>query len=262
MEDIVDGAAAPMRLAVMEPGFMGAVERSPLRHYPFDHIYMEDIFDVEIYAALLKAMPDRRFYHELSHRDAMRTDGTSTRLRLYLYPELLWRLPAAQRQAWMPIAKALCSKELQAAFKRKFRTALEERFEKPAERIRLYPVPILLRDQPGYRIGIHSDVGSKAITAQFYLPRDESQRHVGTIFHEGESGKLADKTTQLAFMPATGYAFPVALTKSWHSAPLVTESDGERVSMMVTYYVADRIDEWILRRLRRAALLFGLHPKG
>ena len=192
----------------------------------------------------------------------MRTDGSSTRLRMYLYPELLWRMPVEQRRVWMPVAQALCSKELQEAFKRKFRTALEQRFGKPVERIGLYPVPILLRDQPGYRIGIHSDVRSKGITVQFFLPQDESQRHIGTIFHEGESGDSAERTTQLPFVPATGYAFPVAITKSWHSAPLTTEADGERVSMMVTYYVADRIDAWILRRLRRAGLLFGLHPRG
>jgi hypothetical protein len=247
---------------VMEQELTAAAERSALRQYPFDHIYMENVFDPESYSALLDAMPDRRFYHELSHRDAMRTDGSSTRLRLYLYPELLWRLPARQRRVWMPIARALCSRKLQEAFKRKFRTVLEQRFGKPAERIGLYPVPILLRDQPGYRIGIHSDVKSKAITVQYYLPIDESQRHIGTVFHEGETGDMAEKATPLPFMPATGYAFPVALTKSWHSAPLTTEADGERVSMMVTYYVADRPAAWILRRLRRAALFFGLSPKG
>ena len=70
--------------------------------------------------------------------------------------------------------RALCSRQLELAFKRKFRRTLEERFGKPAEKIGVYPIPILLRDQPGYRIGIHSDVAKKAVTVQFYLPRDES----------------------------------------------------------------------------------------
>ena len=58
---------------------------------------------------------------------------------------------------WLPIARALCSPPLEDAFKRKFRAALEERFGKPVERHRPVSVPILLRDQPGYRIAIHSD---------------------------------------------------------------------------------------------------------
>ena len=96
---------------------------------------MEDVLDRQSYDALLAAMPDRRFYHDLKHRDAVRKDGTSTRLRMYLYPELLARLPAEQKRMWMPIARALCSRQLELAFKRKFRRALEERFGKPAEKI-------------------------------------------------------------------------------------------------------------------------------
>jgi len=248
--------------ATVEHALVAAVERSELRDYPFDHIYMEQVLDPGDYESLLAAMPDRRFYHELSHLDAMRADGSSTRLRMYLYPELLWRLPAEERRAWMPVARALCSRRLEEAFKRKFQRTLEDRFGKPVDRIRVYPIPILLRDQPGYRIGIHSDALSKAITAQFYLPRDGSQRHIGTIFHEGGDGTPAERTTQMPFMPATGYAFPVSEQKSWHSAATTTPTDGERASMMVTYYASDNLPMWLKYRLRRVGLLFGLHPKG
>jgi len=245
----------------VEAAFVTAVDRSPLRHKPFDHIYMDHVLDAPAYAALLAGMPDRRFYHELLHKDAMRADGSSTRLRMYLYPELVRQLPAEQRRVWMPVARALCSEQLQDAFKRKFRGALEERFGKPIERLGLYPVPILLRDEPGYRIGIHADVASKAITVQFYLPSDESQKHLGTIFHAGQSGEPAERSVQMQFLPSTGYAFPVASTKSWHSAANARESDGERVSMMVTYYLDESLGERITRRLTRAKLLFGIHPR-
>ena len=257
-------AAAPRKsrpAEAVEQQLVVAVERSELRQHPFDHVYMEDVLDSSSYEALLAAMPDRRFYHDLKHRDAVREDGSSTRLRMYLYPELLTRLPADQKKVWLPLARALCSRKLEAAFKRKFRTALEERFGKRAERIGFYPVPILLRDQPGYRISIHSDVPKKAITVQFYLPRDGSQRDIGTIFHESDHGEGADRTSQMPFMPATGYAFPVSLTKSWHSAATSTERDGERVSMMVTYYVADSPLRRLYWRIRRALLSLGIHPE-
>jgi hypothetical protein len=247
--------------SLVESEFVAAVDRSELRKRPFDHIYMEGLFDPQTYQEMLAAMPDRRFYHELRHRDALRADGTSTRLRLYLYPELLWRLPPKQRRVWLPIARALLSRRLEDAFKRKFRPALEERFGKPVEKIRVYPIPILLRDQPGYKISIHSDVPTKAVTVQFYLPPDASQQNIGTIFHEGDKGAKASKTTQMSFMPATGYAFPVSLTKSWHSAAQTTDADGERVSMMVTYYVADSLNTWLKYRLRRVLYSFGWHPE-
>ena len=246
----------------IETSFVSAAERSELRHAPFDHVYMENVFDRSDYQALLDSMPDRQFYHELVHLDAMRSDGSSTRLRMYLYPELLRKLPGEQRRVWRPIAKALCSPRLERAFKRKFRAALEERFGKPVDKLRIYPVPILLRDQPGYRIGIHADSPNKAITVQYYLPRDESQRHIGTIFHEGETGPAAGRTTQMQFLPSSGYAFPVSLTKSWHSAATTSPEDGERVSMMVTYYVTDGLSAWLKYRLRRIGLWFGVHPAG
>lgn len=258
MDQIVQSLSLPGDSA--EADLVAAVERSVLRHRPFDHIYMEDVLNPASYAALLAAMPERRFYHELVHHDALRADGSSTRLRMYLYPELLWRLPARQKRVWMPIARALCSERLLDALKRKFRIALEGRFGKPVERIGLYPVPILLRDQPGYRIGIHADAPTKAITVQFYLPGNESQRHLGTIFHEGESGDAAERTERLPFLPATGYAFPVAESKSWHSAVTSEAGDGERVSMMVTYYVDDDLGDRLTRRLTRAGIFFGIHP--
>jgi hypothetical protein len=245
----------------VEQQFVAAVDRAKLRKKPFDHIYMEDVLDAGTYKALVEAMPDRRFYHDLMHQDAVRKDGTSTRLRMYLFPELLGKLPEQQKRAWLPVAQALCSPELQKAFKRKFRAALEERFGKPAEKIGMFPIPILLRDQPGYRIGIHSDVPKKAITVQFYLPKDESQRDLGTIFHESNTGPGAEKTTRMRFLPSSGYAFPVALTKSWHSAVTATDRDGERVSMMVTYYVADSFARRVYWKARRALLSLGIHSK-
>jgi hypothetical protein len=252
-------AKATAAAAPVEQQIVAAVDRSKLRKKPFDHIYMEGVLDPGTYEALLAAMPERPHYHDLKHHDAVRKDGSSTRLRMYLYPELLRKLPEEQRRVWLPVAEALCSKELELAFKRKFRRALEERFGKPAETIGVYPIPILLRDQPGYRIGIHSDVKKKAITVQFYLPADELQRHVGTIFHESNQGAGAERTTQMPFMPSSGYAFPVSLTKSWHSAATTTAEDGERVSMMVTYYVADSLPRRLYWIARRALLSLGIH---
>lgn len=244
-----------------ERQLVAAVERSEICHQPFDHIYIGDVVEAHTYEALLAALPDRRSYRELRHRDALRPDGTSTRLRMYLFPELLKRLPENQRRVWIPVARALRSRALETAFKHKFRVPLEQRFDKPVEKIGLFPIPILLRDQPGYRIGIHADKNTKAITVQFFLPRDESQRGIGTIFHEGSSGIAAARTTQMPFMPATGYAFPVSLTKSWHSAATTTQSDGERISMMVTYYIADNFAARLYWQARRVLLSLGIHPE-
>ena len=261
MQLVLQRGTAPLASHTVTQALVSAVQRSPLGDYPFDHVFMEEVFPQETYRALLAAVPDRRYFRELHHRDAVRADGTSTRLRMYLYPELLRRLPPKERRAWMPIGRALCSKQVENAFKGKFQTALEQRFGKALQQISLYPVPVLLRDQPGYRIGIHCDVPTKGITVQFFLPGDSSQRHLGTIFHEGDSGEASERQLQMPFLPDSAYAFPVSQT-SWHSASRTTERDGERTSMMLTYYVTEELPLWLNNRLRRIGLFFGVHPKG
>jgi hypothetical protein len=262
MQMLADSAATFDRPETIAQRLASVVDRSPLGEHPFDHVYMEELFAPDVYRAMVTQLPAASHFHQLVHRDALRPDGSSTRLRMYLYPELLRELPDDARKVWVPVAEALCAPELELAFKLKFSSALEQRFNKRVDQIRLYPIPILLRDAPGYRIGIHADVPSKAITVQFYLPPDESQRGIGTIFHDGRDGDAADRTIQMPFMPSTGYAFPVSGTKSWHSAAQTTESDGERVSIMLTYYVAEEPLRLLKLRLRRSALRFGIHPKG
>ena len=84
--------------AMTPPSGLGAqlarsVAQAPLQTQPFEHIYMENVFTPVFYREMLANMPDTRSFHELRHKDALRPDGTSTRLRLWLWPELLRRLP-------------------------------------------------------------------------------------------------------------------------------------------------------------------------
>ena len=237
------------------------VSQSPLRSTPSDHIYMENVFSAEFYRELLEKFPPNAYFHHLYHHDAVRPDGTSTRQRLYLYPEGLWRLPSAQRAIWRKVASALCSDTLEMAFKRKFQTALEDRFKRPVEQIPLYPVPILVRDLPGYRIGIHADALTKAITVQFYLPKDASQVHLGTVFHTNRKNDGTDQPVAMQFLPSTGYSFAVRRKESWHSVPQTTEADGERRSIMLTYYVDEAPEARRTRRMQRLGIFFGRYPK-
>lgn len=223
--------------ATPELDLVPVVERAILRTRPFDHVRLENIFSPDLYGRMLENFPAAENFHPMHHPDALRADGTSTRLHLYLRPEKLSRLPDRQRLVWSTIGAALCSPELEAAFKRKFRTALEDRFRREAERIPLRATPILVRDLPGYHIRIHADVPTKAITVQFYLPRDASQAHLGTVFHTSRRDDGTDQPVAMQFLPASGYAFPVRQKESWHSAPMTTEADGERRSIILTYFV-------------------------
>ena len=252
---LIDAAAGDGRL-----GLAKRVDDTELTTKPFDHVYLRDVVPSTLYATLLGRLPATNRYRELRHRDALRPDGTSARRKFYLFPEHVMLLPAEQRNFWLPVARELRSRGLQDAFKRRFRVALERRFGKSIDALSFYPVPMLLRDFGGYRIGIHGDSMSKAITVQIYLPPDGSQAHLGTLLHEGRNGDAASRIVPLAFLPATGYAFPVIRHESWHSVAQTSEADGERNSLMLSYYVQDRPSDWIIERLKRLwlFLVYGL----
>jgi hypothetical protein len=255
--DGMPGSPAPVDLAV---DLVAVVEATPLETKPFDHIYMRDIFPPTFYAALLDRLPATGRYRELRHRDAIRPDGRSARRKFYLFPEQIMLLPSNHRSLWLSLCKQLRSRELQEAFKRRFRGALERRFGRSIDRLSFYPVPMLLRDFGGYRIGIHGDSMSKAITVQLYLPRDEAQAHLGTRLHDGRDGEAASRVLALQFLPASGYAFPVMRHESWHSVAQTSEADGVRDSLMLTYYVQDTKADWVIERLKRIWLfvVYGL----
>ena len=233
---------------------VGAIEATPLVSTPFDHLYMERLFAEPLYRQLLDRLPATRRYREFRHGQAMQADGHSARRKFYLYPEHIMLLPAEQRAFWRRLSSLLRSQELQDAFKRKFRGALERRFGRSIDRLTFHPVPMLLRDLGGYRIGIHGDSLNKAITVQFYLPRDDAQSHLGTMLHEGRNGDAALRTTTLKFRPATGYAFQVVYHESWHSVARTSDADGERNTLMLTYYVQAGLFGRLLHRLKRAWL--------
>jgi hypothetical protein len=229
------------------------IASSPLETWPFDHLYLEDFLPPASYRRLLDALPEIGRYREFQHRDAMQPDGTSDRRKFYLYPEHLVFLPAAQRAVWREVTRALRSPALQAAFKKKFQKALERRFGRGIDRLSFYPLLILLRDRPGYRIDVHGDSLSKAITVQLYLPADDTQTHLGTVLHETRDAD-GEQVKRLAFRPASGYGFPVLRHETWHSVPRTQEADRERNSMMLTYYVQDGLWSWLQHRIKRVGL--------
>lgn len=235
-----------------------AVSRAPLQTQPVQHIYMESVFEPDFYREMLANLPKKRHFHPLQHTDAMRPDGGSTRLRMFLYSERLWMLPAPQRRLWREVSKVLVSRDLQEAYLRKFAQSLEERFGPQTKDLSFFPVPILMCDQPGYRIGIHADAMSKAITTQYYLTPDGSRPHLGTVFHEGGDGEAAARTKTLSYLPGSGYAFPVMPKESWHSVAQTSEVDGDRYSLMVTYYVQHTLSTWGKRRYDRVRGSLGL----
>jgi len=214
---------------------------------PFYHLQFDRVFPADIYAAMVEQMPSSSDYRPLPGRNKgnIREDGTSTRVKIDLFPEYTRHLPEPKRTLWDNIGRALCSGEVQAAFMRRLAPGLERRFGPQFAETGMYPIPVLTRDIPGYRITPHTDTQWKGITVQLYLPRDDRNTHIGTIFHDRLPDGSLPKATQMKFAPNTGYAFAVA-DNTWHSADPVGAEIETRDSILLTYFV----DSGLLRFLR------------
>ena len=248
--------AGDRRLAVerLSRAIAASIDGAPVGEAPFFHLVLDRVFPDDVYAAMLSAMPVAADYRPMSGRasglDA--PDGTHTRVKIDLFPEYIRHLPPEKRAVWDVVGRALCSAEVKAAFVRRLAKPLTRRFGANYTRTAMYPIPILTRDIPGYRIDPHTDTRWKGITVQLYLPRDASATHIGTIFHEQLPGGSLRKHTQMRFAPNSGYAFAVG-TDTWHSADPVGTEVTTRDSILLTYFV----DAGLLRLLRNRGKRLG-----
>jgi len=208
------------------------VEATPLDGDPFDHLVLRGVFPDALYPQLLAMLPADRWYRELKHSDAILPDGRSARLQFPLLDSNIARLPPAQRAFWSSIAAAVQSREVEAAYKSKFAAALQRVSGRKLGAIRLRPYATLFRDLGGYRISIHPDSPRKAMTTQFYLPSDDSQAHLGTLFHRRNADGSFTQAKAMRFVPNSGYAFAVA-PDSWHSVNPMRDGDLPRDSLMI-----------------------------
>ena len=180
----------------------------------------------------------------------VRTDGTATRVKIELLPELLYRLPAKKRVVWNLVGSALCSRAVKEAFVRRLARPLQPRFSNNYTANGLYPIPILTRDIAGYQIQPHTDTLWKGITVQFYLPDNNDHTDIGTIFHSVNADGTLLKHSKMKFARNNGYAFAVG-ADTWHSADPVDEGVKTRDSILLTYFVDNSVVTFLKNRGKR-----------
>jgi hypothetical protein len=246
-------------------GFLAeSVSRAREGSAPFYHLQFDRVFPSDFYAEMLRTMPDENDYRPMSGKSKMgssRADGKPTRTKIDLFPEYIRHLPKEKFAVWDLVGRALRSDEVKNALVQKLGPGLQKRFGQNFTNVRMYPVPILTRDIPGYRVFKHTDSLWKGITVQLYLPPDNAHTNIGTIFHERLPDGTKPKRAQMPFTPNSGYAFAVA-NDTWHSADPVGPEVKTRDSILLTYFVdrglwrsfrnrARRVGNFLLNEMRR-----------
>jgi len=231
-----------------------SIEAARAVETPFFHLEFDRVFPDDVYAQILRLMPVNADYRPMHGRSKGHDleDGTHTRVKIDLFPEYIRNLPPEKRALWDIVGRALTSDKVRQAFVRRLAPGLKKRFGKDFAKVGMYPIPILTRDIPGYLITPHTDTKWKGITVQLYLPADDANTDIGTIFHERLADGSMPKKAQMRFAPNTGYAFAVG-SDTWHSADPVHSRVKTRDSILLTYFV----DQGLLKVLRNRGKRIG-----
>ena len=209
------------------------IRDAEIDNVPSPNIFMEDMLPAHIYRELLARLPDDSALDPIIHPDAITADGRRTRYLLDLTAQSLERVEPGDRSFWEAMIAVFTAPEITQAILQKYEPTLRARFGNAMPE--LVAVPILYRDFPGYRIGIHEDTARKIATMQFYLPEDESQLHLGTSFHcRTAEGFRRHKTN--AFKPNSAYSF-VRTDQSWHSVDELGPDEKVRNTIALTFYI-------------------------
>ncbi|THD75538.1 MAG: hypothetical protein E7813_01210 [Bradyrhizobium sp.] len=221
---------------------------------PFFHLEFDRLFPEDVYAKILALMPESSDYRPMHGRskELDLANGVHTRVKIDLFPEYIRNLPVEKRALWDVVGRALCSEPVKQAFIRKLAPGLSKRFGADFAKVGMYPIPVLTRDIPGYLIRPHTDTQWKGITVQIYLPKDDANTDIGTIFHERLPDRSMPKRAKMRFAPNSGYAFAVG-DDTWHSADPVHDRVKSRDSILLTYFV----DQGLLRTLRNRGKRLG-----
>src|ERR1700730_3115616 len=137
-----------------------SVQNAQADDAPFHHLRFDRVFPDDFYVEMLQAMPVGDEYRAMSGKSKMgssRPDGKPTRSKIDLFPEYIRHLPLKKREIWDAAGRVLRSKGLEQAFMRRLAPGLQHRFGVNFANVKMYPVPILTRDIPGYRIFKHTD---------------------------------------------------------------------------------------------------------
>jgi hypothetical protein len=84
----------------------------------------------------------------------------------------------------------------------------------------------------------HTDTHWDGITVELYLPPDDAYADIGA-------------TTQMRFIPNTGFAFAVG-NDTWHSADTVGRHVTSRDSILLTYFVDQGVARFLKNPVKRA----------
>jgi hypothetical protein len=235
----------------VEPALAYNVANATIRGFPYPHIYVPDVFPADFYAELQRNIPDPSVMIPIEQ--ARPVKGFKERFVLDLGGAQLDVLPEDKRKFWQDFAGWLMAGRFRQLVLAKFAPFVEQRF-KGTPGVQFYDESLLVEDITKYALGPHTDITRKVITMLFYLPKDDSQSHLGTsIYLPNDPGFTCpggphynfdgfNRLVTMPFRPNALFAF-VKTNNSFHGVEPVIDPDTKRWLLLYDIYARQQEDQ-------------------
>jgi hypothetical protein len=223
------------------------VQDARVETWPFQHLYVEDIFPDDIYQQIVANLPAKASYLPFNAKRWKNSQGQSTRDRLCLTEGELGRIDNARRPFWETMTEALEADNFRRAVYAKLAGDIAIRLGCPPHAVLeqpAYPNIMLIRDYQDYRIKPHPDGQPRVVTMQFYLPGKGTPDDLGTSLYIRQSlarrlmGSKFKEIKRFPFKPNSAYAIAVndcPERQSYHGRELITATQTTRDSIIIAW---------------------------
>ncbi|MBX3662565.1 MAG: hypothetical protein KF804_08955 [Burkholderiales bacterium] len=212
--------------------------------FPFPHFFIPEVFPGDFYRELQHNMPDPEAMVPIEQ--ARPVKGYKERFVLGFEDKHLETLPESKRRFWSDFRDWMTAGRFSSLVLHKFQPFIQERFN--GQSVQFNDELLLVQDVTNYKLGPHTDAPRKVVTMLFYLPPDESQKHLGTSIYvpndldfrcPGGPHHQRDQFSRLRtmpFMPNSLFAF-FKTDNSFHGVEPVADPDTRRWLLLYDIYV-------------------------
>jgi hypothetical protein len=153
----------------------------PFNMFPYPHFYLQDVFPADFYQQIQRNIPDSQAMIPLEQ--ARGTKGYDERFVLNISKKGTTALSSEKSEFWNAMHHWLVVKgNFGTLIFEKFKPFIQQRFANRTN-VEFYSEALLVQDITNYKLGPHTDADRKVVTMLFYLPADDSQKHMGTSLY-------------------------------------------------------------------------------
>ena len=163
------------------------IANANLLEYPYPHMFIENIFPIDIYEEMLINMPIQNNYSPIHEKRMVK--GSDGRF-VILFNELEnLKIEKKKKEFWSEFYKSIINSRFTHILTSKFSNLIQRRFEGQTG-VNLKDEMMLVQDRTNYYLGPHTDSIYKVITVLFYLPENNENANLGTSIYSPKDTKF------------------------------------------------------------------------